>query len=112
MDAHPLLKRIEGPKMKFSDVLIKPILTEKANAQQEKLRRYAFKVARKANKLEIKKAVESFYGVTVTNVNTSVVPGKNKTRTTKSGFIAGRKPAYKKAVVKLAEGQKIDAFTV
>ncbi|NDE79285.1 MAG: 50S ribosomal protein L23, partial [Chitinophagaceae bacterium] len=57
--------------MKLSEVLIKPILTEKANAQQEKLRRFAFKVARKANKLEIKKAVESFYGVTVTNVNTS-----------------------------------------
>ena len=73
--------------MKISEVLIKPILTEKANAQQEKLRRYAFKVARKANKLEIKKAVETFYGVTVTDVNTSVVPGKNKTRFTKSGFI-------------------------
>ena len=65
--------------MKISEVLIKPILTEKANAQQEKLRRYAFKVARKANKLEINKAVETFYGVTVTDVNTSVVPGKNKT---------------------------------
>ena len=50
--------------MKLSEVLIKPILTEKANAQQEKLSRYAFKVARKANKLEIKKAVEEFYGVT------------------------------------------------
>ncbi len=61
--------------MKPSDVLIKPILTEKANAQQDKLRRYAFKVAKKANKLEIKKAIESFYGVTVTNVNTSVISG-------------------------------------
>jgi large subunit ribosomal protein L23 len=58
--------------MKLSEILIKPILTEKANGQQEKLRRYAFKVARKANKLEIKKAGESFYGVTVTNVTTSV----------------------------------------
>lgn len=64
--------------MKLSEVLLKPILTEKANAQQEKLRRYAFKVAKKANKLEIKKAIESFYGVTVTNVNTTVAPGKNK----------------------------------
>ena len=62
--------------MKPSEVLLKPVLTEKANAQQDKLRRYAFKVARKANKLEIKKAVESFYGVTVTNVNTLVSPGK------------------------------------
>ena len=56
--------------MKLSEVLIKPILTEKANAQQENLRRYAFKVARKANKLEIKKAVEEFYGVNVIDVNT------------------------------------------
>jgi large subunit ribosomal protein L23 len=51
--------------MKLSEVLIKPILTEKANSQQESLRRYAFKVDRKANKLEIKKAIEEFYGVSV-----------------------------------------------
>ena len=50
--------------MKLSDVLIKPILSEKANNQQEKLRRYAFRVDKKANKLEIKRAVENFYGVT------------------------------------------------
>lgn len=97
--------------MKPSDVLIKPILTEKANSQQEKLRRYAFKVARKANKLEIKKAVESFYGVTVTEVNTAVVPGKNKTRFTKGGFVSGRKPAYKKAMVTVAEGETIDLYS-
>lgn len=64
--------------MKPSEILIKPIITEKANAQQESLRRYAFKVARKSNKLEIKKAIEAFYGVTVTNVNTVVSPAKNK----------------------------------
>ncbi|MBM3914794.1 MAG: 50S ribosomal protein L23 [Sphingomonadales bacterium] len=96
--------------MKLSEILIKPILTEKANGQQEKLRRYAFKVARKANKLEIKKAVESFYGVTVTNVNTSVVPGKHKSRFTKSGVVSGRKPAYKKAFVTVAEGENIDLY--
>ena len=97
--------------MKLSEVLIKPILTEKANAQQDKLRRYAFKVSRKANKLEIKKAVESFYGVTVTNVNTSVTPGKNKSRFTKAGVINGRKPAYKKAFVTVAEGENIDLYS-
>lgn len=97
--------------MKFSDILIKPILTEKANAQQDTLRRYAFKVARKANKLEIKKAVESFYGVTVVNVNTSVVPGKNKSRFTKAGVLSGRKPAYKKAFVTVAEGENIDLYS-
>ncbi len=97
--------------MKLSEVLIKPILTEKANAQQDKLRRYAFKVSKKANKLEIKKAVENFYGVTVTGVNTSVVPAKAKSRFTKSGVISGRKPSYKKAFITVAEGEAIDLYS-
>lgn len=97
--------------MKLSEILVKPILTEKANNQQEKLRRYAFKVNRKANKLEIKKAVEEFYGVSVTDVNTVVVPGKNKTRYTKAGFIKGVKPAYKKAYVTVGEGETIDLYS-
>jgi large subunit ribosomal protein L23 len=97
--------------MKLSEVLIKPILTEKANAQQEKLRRYAFKVNRKANKLEIKKAIEGFYGVNVIDVNTAVIPGKNKTRFTKAGYIQGQKPAYKKALVTVAEGEAIDLYS-
>jgi len=96
--------------MKLSEVLIKPILTEKANAQQEKLSRYAFKVDRRANKLEIKKAVETFYGVSVVDVNTAVVPGKNKTRYTKAGFIQGMKGAYKKALVTVASGESIDLY--
>jgi large subunit ribosomal protein L23 len=96
--------------MKLTEVLIKPILTEKANAQQDKLRRYAFKVARKANKLEIKKAIQEFYGVTVTEVNTAVIPGKNKTRYTKAGFVKGQKPAYKKAFVTVADGESIDLY--
>ena len=96
--------------MRLAEVLVKPILTEKANAQQEKLRRYAFKVARKANKLEIKKAIEEFYGVSVINVNTAVVPGKNKTRYTKAGFVKGQKPAYKKALVSVAEGETFDLY--
>jgi large subunit ribosomal protein L23 len=96
--------------MRLAEVLVKPILTEKANAQQDKLRRFAFKVARKANKLEIKKAVEEFYGVTVTDVNTSVVPGKNKTRYTKAGFVKGQKPAFKKAMVTVAEGETLDIY--
>jgi large subunit ribosomal protein L23 len=96
--------------MKLTEVLVKPILTEKANGQQDKLRRYAFKVGRKANKLEIKKAVEEFYGVTVIDVNTAVVPGKNKTRYTKAGFVKGQKPAYKKALVTVAENETIDIY--
>ena len=96
--------------MKLTEILIKPILTEKENAQQEKLRRYAFKVNRKANKLEIKKAIEEFYGVSVIDVNTVVVPGKNKTRYTKAGFIQGQKPSFKKAMVTVAEGETIDLY--
>ena len=96
--------------MKLAEVLVKPILTEKANAQQDKLSRYAFKVARKSNKLEIKKAIEEFYGVTVVNVNTAVIPGKNKTRYTKAGFVKGQKPAYKKAFVTVAAGETLDIY--
>lgn len=97
--------------MRTSEILIKPILTEKANSQQESLRRFAFRVARKANKLEIKKAVEEFYGVNVVDVNTFVVPGKNKTRYTKKGFVKGQKQAYKKALVTVAEGETIDLYS-
>ena len=81
--------------MKLSEVLIKPILSEKINKQTEKMNRYAFVVSRKANKLEIKEAVEEFYGVQVSNVNTTVMPGKAKSRNTKAGVVCGRKPAKK-----------------
>ena len=96
--------------MKLTEILIKPILTEKANAQQEKLRRYAFKVDRRANKLEIKTAVEQFYGVNVLEVNTLVVPGKNKSRSTKAGVVSGIKSGFKKALVTVAEGETIDLY--
>lgn len=96
--------------MKSSEVLIKPIVTEKSNKLSEDRNTYSFKVARKANKLEIRKAIEEFYGVTVADVNTVVVPGKTKSKFTKSGFISGRKPGYKKAFVKLAEGETIDLY--
>jgi len=97
--------------MKPSDVLIKPILSEKANKQAEKSNRYAFVVNRKANKLEIKKAVEQFYGVQVQEVNTLVMPSKQKAKYTKAGFLVGRKPAKKKAVVTVAEGETIDLYS-
>lgn len=97
--------------MKPSDVLIKPILSEKANKQSEKMNRYTFVVDRKANKLEIKKAVEEFYGVQVEAVNTQVVPSKLKAKYTKAGYIIGRKPAKKKAIVTVAEGETIDIYS-
>jgi large subunit ribosomal protein L23 len=97
--------------MKLSDVLIKPILSEKANKQSEKFNRYAFVVDRKANKLEIKKAVELFYGVQVEEVNTMVVPSKLKSKYTKAGYIVGRKPAKKKAMVTVVAGETIDLYS-
>ena len=98
--------------MILTDVLVRPLITEKVNNQMEKNGRYTFEVDRTANKLEIKKAVEEFYGVKVTDVNTIVVPGKSKSRFTKAGFIQGVKGAYKKAVVTLSEGDSIDLFSM
>lgn len=96
--------------MKPSEVLVSPVITEKVNLQMERSGRYTFVVGRQANKLEIKKAVEEFYGVKVADVNTVVVPAKNKTRFTKAGLLSGRKPSYKKAIVTLADGDSIDLF--
>ena len=96
--------------MKLSDVLIKPILSEKANKQSEKMNRYSFVVDKKANKLEIKKAVEEFYGIQVKEVNTLVMPSKAKSRNTKAGIVSGRKPAKKKAIVTIVEGETIDLY--
>lgn len=96
--------------MKLSDVLLRPVLSEKVNKQTEKHNRYTFIVDRKANKLEIKKAVESFYGIQVTEVNTLVMPSKVKSRNTKAGLVTGRKSAKKKAVVTVAEGESIDLY--
>lgn len=76
----------------------------------EKANRYTFVVDKKANKLEVKKAIEEFYGVKVENVNTLIVPAKNKSRFTKAGMMVGRKSGYKKATITLAEGESIDLF--
>jgi large subunit ribosomal protein L23 len=96
--------------MRPSDILIRPVLSEKVNKLTEKFNRYTFIVNRKANKLEIKKAVEEFYGIQVQEVNTLVMPSKAKSRNTKSGVISGRKPAKKKAIVTVAEGETIDLY--
>ncbi len=96
--------------MKLSDVLKKPVLSEKVNKLTEKFNRYTFIVDRKANKLEIKKAVEEFYGIQVQEVNTLVMPSKAKSRNTKAGVVSGRKPAKKKAIVTVAEGETIDLY--
>ena len=92
-------------------IIIKPIVTEKATLLTEKLNRYSFKVNKDANKIQIKKAVEAAYNVTVVDVNTSIVRGKNKTRYTKAGIIKGATSDYQKAVVTLKEGDLIDFYS-
>ncbi|MFI3287674.1 MAG: 50S ribosomal protein L23 [Rikenellaceae bacterium] len=93
------------------NILIKPILTEKMTVQGEKLNVYGFVVNAKANKLQIKKAVEEAYGVVVENVNTMNYKGKNKSRYTKAGMIEGNTGAFKKAIVALAGDDKIDFYS-
>jgi large subunit ribosomal protein L23 len=93
------------------NILIKPIVTEKMTALGEEFNRFGFVVAKEANKLQIKQAVEELYDVKVADVNTMRYPGKRKQRSTKSGISVGRTSAYKKAVVTLAEGEVIDFYS-
>ena len=93
------------------DILLKPIVTEKMTGQGDKFNRYGFIVERNANKIQIKKAVEDLYGVTVESVNTMRYGGKVKSRYTKSGVMTGRTASMKKAVVTLAEGNTIDFYS-
>ena len=92
-------------------IIIKPIITEKMTHMGEKLNRYGFMVDKKANKLQIKKAIEELYSVTVDSVNTMRYGGKIKSRNTKSGLLIGKTSATKKAIVTLAEGNKIDFYS-
>ncbi|MCB0657741.1 MAG: 50S ribosomal protein L23 [Saprospiraceae bacterium] len=91
-------------------IIIKPIISEKAEKLSEKRGHYTFMVDRGANKVEIRKEVEKIYNVNVDSVNTLVVPGKSKRRNTRGGMVQGRKPAYKKAIITLAAGEEIDFF--
>ena len=96
--------------MSIKTILVKPLITEKADTLSEGKNQYSFIVDKSANKIEIRKAVESLYAVNVEAVNTMVIAGKRKTRNTKRGVLHGRKPSYKKAVVTLASGENIDFF--
>ena len=90
-------------------VIVKPLITEKANSLTENLARYSFVVAKTANKVQIKKAVEEAYGVTVEAVNTMRYAGKLK-RNRKTWQMDGRTSAYKKAVITVKEGDVIDIY--
>jgi large subunit ribosomal protein L23 len=93
------------------EILLKPIVTEKMTAQGEDMNRFGFIVDRKANKIQIKQAVEEMYGVNVVSVNTMTYAGKNKSRYTRTGIISGRTKSFKKAIVTLAEGDTIDFYS-
>lgn len=91
-------------------ILIKPIITEKATLASESRNCYSFQVNTKSNKVEIKKAVEAAYGVSVEKVRTINVRPDRNTRHTKAGIQHGKTNAVKKAIVQLAEGESIDLY--
>ena len=91
-------------------IIIKPIVTEKMTQKTESLNDYGFVVNRKANKIEIKKAVENSYGVKVLSVRTMIYRGKEKSRFTKTGVIKGKTTSFKKAIVRLEKDNSIDFY--
>ncbi len=93
------------------NILKKPVISEKATGLGDKLQQYTFLVDINANKLQIKKAVEQLYGVTVISVNTMIKRGKTVMRATRSGFTRGIKGRNKKAIVTLKQGDTIDFYS-
>ncbi|PKP03490.1 MAG: 50S ribosomal protein L23 [Bacteroidetes bacterium HGW-Bacteroidetes-6] len=93
------------------DVLIRPLVTEKMTAKNEQLNQFGFIVYKTANKIQIKEAVESLYGVHVVEVNTMIYAGKRKFRGTRRGWVSGRTNAFKKAIITLKAGEKIDFYS-
>ena len=91
--------------------IIKPLVTEKMTGITEKQNKYGFIVRPQANKIELKKEIEARYNVTVTDINTCIYAGKNKSRYTRSGLLKGRTNAFKKAIVTLKEGDVIDFYS-
>ena len=92
-------------------ILIKPIITEKMTNDSELFNRYGFVVKKQANKVEIKNAVEKTYSVSVKEVRTMNYPVKRTTKFTKGGIQNGKRGAYKKAIVQLADGENIDFYS-
>jgi large subunit ribosomal protein L23 len=91
-------------------IIIKPIITEKITKEGEVFNRFGFVVDKKANKVQIKKAIEAAYGITVVDVNTMNYRADRTTKYTKSGLISGKTSAYKKAIVQVQEGETIDFY--
>ena len=92
--------------MKLTDLIRRPLITEKTSIMREDGRTIVFQVAPRANKTEIKRAIEQLLGAKVDSIRTSIAHGKVK----RQGRFAGRRPDWKKAYVKLREGAKMPEF--
>jgi large subunit ribosomal protein L23 len=92
------------------NVILKPIITEKANNDSELRNRYTFLVKKNANKVEIKNAVQERYNVTVSKVRTQIYGPERRTKYTKSGIQNSKSVVRKKAIVQLVEGDSIDFY--
>jgi large subunit ribosomal protein L23 len=97
---------MESGEMHVYQVLKRPVLTEKSNYQADALHRYTFEVDRRANKHQVREAVEHIFDVTVVDVNMMTVRGKQR----RLGRYSGRTPDWKKAIVTVAPGQSIRFF--
>jgi large subunit ribosomal protein L23 len=93
------------------DILLRPIVTEKMTKQGETLNRYGFIVDKRADKLQIKAAIEKMYEIKIESVNTMRYAGKTKVRFTKTGVQKGKTNSYKKAIVTLVKGEVIDFYS-
>jgi large subunit ribosomal protein L23 len=91
-------------------IIIKPIITEKITKESEISNRFGFVVDKKANKIQIKKAIEATYGVNIIAINTMNVRPDRSVKFTKSGLISGKTNAIKKAIVQVKEGESIDFY--
>ena len=89
-----------------SQIIVRPVVTERSTEMADETGAYAFIVAKDANKIEIRSAIERLFGVKVAAVRTMNYRGKWR----RVGRSVGRRPAYKKAIVKLAEGERIDVY--
>lgn len=92
--------------MIYYDIIKSPLITEKTTIQKEASNQISFKVSRMANRIEIKRAVENIFNVKVSGVRTMQVKGKTKQR----GRIIGKRKNWKKAIVTLMPGERIDFF--
>jgi large subunit ribosomal protein L23 len=92
--------------MKLTDIIRRPLITEKTSIQREDGRTIVFEVARDANKVEIRQAIEKLLGARVDTIRTAIAHGKIK----RQGRFAGQRPDWKKAYVTLREGQKMPEF--